>query len=62
MVVVDDNDDNDVVLSRVLLLIAQDATLSSHAVRALANLDRDFCGDDIYEEGVYLLHPEGRQR
>lgn len=32
----------------------------SHAVRTLANLDRDFCKDETYEDGVYLLHPQGR--
>lgn len=39
---------------------SDDLALFSHAVRTLANLDRDFCKDETYEDGVYLLHPEGR--
>ncbi|XP_031568959.1 protein SERAC1-like isoform X3 [Actinia tenebrosa] len=42
-------------------LFSEDLTLSSHASRALANLDRDFTPDEFYEEGVYLLHPDTRQ-
>ncbi|XP_073238931.1 protein SERAC1-like isoform X2 [Porites lutea] len=41
-------------------LYSDDLALFSHAVRTLANLDRDFCKDECYEDGVYLLHPEGR--
>jgi len=41
-------------------LYSNDLALFSHAVRTLANLDRDFCKDESYEDGVYLLHPEGR--
>ncbi|KAK2572415.1 Protein SERAC1 [Acropora cervicornis] len=39
---------------------SMDLALFSHAVRTLANLDRDFCKDESYEDGVYLLHPQGR--
>ncbi|XP_020623768.1 protein SERAC1-like [Orbicella faveolata] len=41
-------------------LYSDDVALFSHAVRTLANLDRDFCKDESYENGVYLLHPQGR--
>lgn len=41
-------------------LYSDDLALFSHAVRTLANLDRDFCKDESYEDGVYLLHPQGR--
>lgn len=41
-------------------IVFQDLALFSHAVRTLANLDRDFCKDESYEDGVYLLHPQGR--
>lgn len=41
-------------------LYSDDLALFSHAVRTLANLDRDFCKDETYEDGVYLLHPQGR--
>ena len=41
-------------------ILFQDLALFSHAVRTLANLDRDFCKDESYEDGVYLLHPQGR--
>lgn len=41
-------------------LYSDDLALFGHAVRTLANLDRDFCKDETYEDGVYLLHPQGR--
>ncbi|XP_013390014.1 protein SERAC1-like [Lingula anatina] len=36
-----------------------DLELSSHAARALANMDRDF-GWQKYEDGIYLLYPQDR--
>ena len=46
----------------VAFSLSQDLALFSHAVRTLANLDRDFSNGDLYEDGVYLLHPEGRHK
>jgi hypothetical protein len=40
---------------------SSDLTLSLHAARTLANLDRE-CVSCIYEDGIYLINPTFRKR
>ncbi|XP_078587725.1 protein SERAC1-like [Branchiostoma floridae x Branchiostoma japonicum] len=44
------------------LMKSDHISLVTHAARALANLDRDTCNPEKYQDGVYLFHPQDRSR